>query len=75
MTPNTLFEDRLNQVDVRFSRLIKFGRARIQAQFDAYNIFNAGTILSVNATYGAAWRRPTSILGPRVFKFGTVIDF
>ncbi len=75
LTPNTLFEDRLNQVDVRFSRLIKVGRARIQAQFDAYNIFNAGTILSVNTTFGAAWRRPTSILGPRVFKFGTVIDF
>lgn len=73
--PNTLFEDRLNQLDVRLSRTFKFGRAKVQGQFDAYNIFNAGTILSVNQTYGAAWRRPTSILGPRVFKLGTVIDF
>ncbi|MEQ1896884.1 MAG: carboxypeptidase regulatory-like domain-containing protein [Vicinamibacterales bacterium] len=75
LTPNTLFEDRLNQVDVRFSRRINVGRAKIQAQFDVYNIFNAGTILSVNGTFGAAWLRPTSILGPRVMKFGTVIDF
>ena len=75
LTPNMLFEDRLNQVDVRFSRRINVGRAKIQAQFDVYNIFNAGTILSVNTTFGAAWRRPTSILGPRIFKFGTVIDF
>ena len=75
LAPNTLFEDRLNQVDVRFSRRINVGRAKIQAQFDVYNIFNAGTILSVNGTFGAAWLRPTSILGPRVMKFGTVIDF
>lgn len=75
VTPQTLFENRLNQVDVRLGRTFKFGRAKVQGQFDAYNLFNAGTILAVNQTYGAAWRRPTSILGPRVFKVGATVDF
>jgi hypothetical protein len=43
--------------------------------FDIYNVFNAATILGVNTTYGATWLTPTSVLGGRLLKFGTQINF
>ncbi len=43
--------------------------------FDVYNLFNAGTVLGVDTTYGPAWLRPTNILGARLFKLGAKLDF
>ncbi len=73
--PGTMFEDRITQLDVRLSKRISIGRFKVQGQFDIYNAFNASPILSENFTYGSAWLRPTAILGARLFKFGTQIDF
>jgi len=56
--PSTSFEDRLTQVDLRFTRKIPMGRARIQGMLDIYNALNARTVLGVNPTYGPAWLRP-----------------
>jgi hypothetical protein len=73
--PNTIFEDRVNQLDVRLTKVVRFGRARFQGMFDLYNVFNADSILAVNGTYGSSWRRPTTILGGRLFKIGGQFDF
>jgi hypothetical protein len=73
--PNTVFEDRLNQLDARVTRIFRLGRYRIQAMLDLYNVFNASTVLAVNTTYGAAWLRPNQILDGRLFKFGAQFDF
>ena len=73
--PFTEFLDRLNQVDLRLSKSIRVGRYKMEGQFDIYNAMNANTVLSVNPTYGAAWRRPLAILGARLLKFGAQIDF
>ena len=74
--PQVKFEDqRLSQLDLRFTKIIRVGRAKMQGMFDIYNVTNAGTILGVNPAYGALWRRPTSLLGPRLLKFGGVFDF
>ena len=75
ITPNTMFEDRLTQVDVRLTKLFRTRGARIQAMFDVYNMFNASTILTENLTYGPTWLLPTRILGGRLFKFGAQLDF
>lgn len=75
MEPNTAFEDRLQQVDLRFTKQFRVGGTRIQAMFDVYNAFNANTILGVNGRFGALWLQPTSILAGRLLKFGTQIDF
>ena len=73
--PNTMFEDRIKQVDVRLTRV--FGRkgARLQGMFDVYNLFNASPILLETVRYGAAWLQPSAILGGRLFKFGVQIDY
>jgi hypothetical protein len=77
-SPNTQSEARLNQLDLRFTKLFKIKeRVQIKANFDIYNIANSNTILAENSTYSATttYLRPTSILGPRMFKLGTNITF
>jgi hypothetical protein len=73
--PNTLFLDRLNQLDLRFARTFHISRARVQGQFDIYNITNSSTILSAASTYPTNFLNPTAILGARLFKFGMQFDF
>jgi hypothetical protein len=75
LVPNTLFEDRLNQVDVRLTKIFQLGRVRAQGRFDVYNLFNASTILNEVFTYGPNWGRPSSVLGARLVKFGAQLDF
>jgi hypothetical protein len=73
--PRTIFEGRINQLDVRLSRPFRLGRAKLQAMFDVYNVLNASPILQINTTYGPAWLTPTAILDARLFKFGVQLDF
>jgi hypothetical protein len=73
--PQTVFEDRLTQFDVRFTKIVRVAGTKLQGMFDIYNVFNASSILSVNGTYGPLWLRPQSILGARLFKVGAQIDW
>jgi hypothetical protein len=73
--PNTRLEDRLTQVDLRFTKVVRIGRARLRPSFDVYNLFNASTISFVNATYGTTWLSPRGILPGRLVKIGTQVDF
>jgi hypothetical protein len=76
--PNTQFEERLQQLDLRFSKTFAFGGQRsIVANFDVYNVFNANTVLNRNNTYstGPTWGQPTDVLAARLFKFGAQLKF
>jgi len=73
--PNTLFENRQTQLDVRLTRVFRFGRARFSPRFDVYNLFNGANVLRLNNTFGAVWLRPLDVLGGRLLKFGGRIDF
>ena len=74
--PGTVYGDRLNQVDVRFSKSISLaGSRRVQGMVDVYNMLNGSAVLSQNNTFGAAWQRPTQILQARLVKFGVQFDF
>ena len=50
--PNTLFLDYQNQLDGRVGKTFRFGRFQAQGFVDIFNVLNAGTITSVNQTYG-----------------------
>ena len=83
----TFYGPRLTQMDLRFSKSFKLGRARILGNFDAYNVLNSGAAVQVNGTYGTgttpgtgaagtnAWQRPLTLIGPRLFKFGGQLDW
>jgi hypothetical protein len=75
MTPWTQFEPRVNQLDVRLTRIVKIGRTRVQGMFDVYNLLNASPVLALNTTYGANWQVPQQILDGRLFKFGVQFEF
>jgi hypothetical protein len=57
--PQTLFEPRRTQLDLRVSKLFRVrSKWRLRADLDAYNVLNSSAVLSLNNTYGPAWLRP-----------------
>jgi Carboxypeptidase regulatory-like domain len=68
------FGERLNQLDVRFGKVIRVGRARTTVNFDVFNVFNSDTVLTENPNFGA-YRRPTGIPQARFLKIGATLDF
>jgi hypothetical protein len=81
--PFSLFGDRINQMDIRAGKIFTFGKTRIQANVDLYNLFNASSVVNYNSTYGtfgsatagAIFRQPTQILDGRLVKFSFQLDF
>ena len=76
--PFTQREDRLTQVDLRFTKIVAVGRTRVRGSFDIANLFNENNVLSVSSAYGGPttiWPRALTILGGRIFKFGGQLDF
>ena len=73
------FGDRLNQLDVRFSKIFKFGKSTLDANIDIYNALNSDAVLSEQTAYsgtnGGAWLLPTTVLQGRIVKFGVRWDF
>ena len=75
ITPMSVFEDRLNQLDVRFIRNFRVSGMRIQGTLDIYNAFNEAAVLAENYQFGATWRSPLSVLDARIFKVGVQMVF
>jgi hypothetical protein len=75
--PGTMFGDRLNQVDLRFSKIVKLngGSRRMRVMADIYNALNASPVITVNTAYGPNWMKPTQILVGRFLKLGAQFDF
>lgn len=73
--PNTMFEPRYSQLDVRVSRRFRVGQVKFEPRFDIYNLTNAVTALGSISGYGGSWLRPTDALGARLAKFGVQVDF
>jgi hypothetical protein len=76
--PNTLFGDRVNQIDLRFAKIFSVRTMRIKGMMDVFNLGNINTVTGYNTTYGttgATWRVPTSISLARLVKFGVQLDF
>jgi hypothetical protein len=73
--PGTMFEPRQTQVDVRFSKEVRIGQARLRPRVDLYNVFNANSVQAVNTRYGPSWLQPGDNLSGRMVKVGAQIDF
>jgi hypothetical protein len=78
--PGSLYVERLNQIDLRFAKLLRFGGTRTSVNFDFYNVTNSNSVLAENPAYSASgiipgWRSPTQIVLPRMFKFSAQFDF
>jgi Carboxypeptidase regulatory-like domain len=76
--PGTLYGERVNQIDMRFAKILRFGRTRTTVGFDVYNLVNSNAVLTYNQTFSpttTTWLRPNSVLQPRFVKFSAQIDF
>ena len=76
IAPGDGYAERLNQLDVRLAKSLKFAtKGRVQATVSVFNVLNANSTLVWNTTYGASWLAPSSILQGRLVKFGAQFDF
>jgi hypothetical protein len=83
VTPGTLYGDRVNQLDLRFSKLFTIARTRTRVSLDMYNALNSAPVLTYIQTFNplvpagatGAWLTPTSVLAARVMKIGASLDW
>jgi hypothetical protein len=75
--PGAMFGDRINQLDFRIGKLLKFGRTRSQISLDLYNALNSSPVQTYNQAFipGGAWLTPTLILPARLAKISAQFDF
>ena len=72
--PGSRYGDRLNQLDFRLGKLLRFGGTRTTLNFDLYNALNSDAVLTENSNF-AVWRQPLSVLSARLMKLGVTFDF
>jgi hypothetical protein len=72
--PGTMFGERLNQVDFRFGKVLRFGRTRTSLSLDLFNAFNRDTILGLSSNY-ATWQDAQTIVQGRIAKISAQFDF
>ena len=77
VVPGVLYGDRINEVDVRFGKILKFGSTRANVGIDIYNLLNSTAILSYNQSFipNGAWLIPTSEISARFAKLSVQFDF
>lgn len=74
--PQQLYkEDRLNQVNLAFSRVFAIGGYRMQPRLELANALNANTIHTIVTRYGPAFESVRGVLAPRLIKFAVQMDF
>jgi hypothetical protein len=73
--PGTMFGDRLNQVDLRLTKIVSVGRGRVDLNVDFYNAFNSDAVSLELGTFGPVWRLPLTVIQPRFVKFSARWDF
>ena len=70
--------NRRTQVDMRFAKVLRFGRTRSDIGIDLWNLFNTNYATAYAGTYtavGGTWQNPTSIYAPRFVRLNFTVDF
>jgi hypothetical protein len=75
-----LYGDRVNAVDMRFAKVLRFRGTRANVGLDLYNLFNSNTPTTYESVYdpetnGARWMQPTAVLTPRFVRVNLQLDF
>ena len=80
LQPGELFGERVNQVDFRVGKILRFGRQRVNLSLDMFNLLNPDTILGYNQSYTVSngvgcYLVPTSVMTARTVKITGQFDF
>jgi hypothetical protein len=75
--PGTMYGDRINELDVRVSKSLRYRRLRTLVALDMYNAVNSSVVLSYNPAFvpGGTWLQPLTIMSPRLIKITAEVDF
>src|SRR5688572_18195650 len=78
--PGTQWGDRLNQIDLRFTKVVELPQGRLDLNFDLYNAFNSDAVTiplnsvgPVGVPFG--YQYPLQAIPPRFAKFSARWDF
>jgi carboxypeptidase family protein len=74
VAPRSMYGERMNQLDLRFGKLLRFGRIRANVGVDVYNALNSNAVLAVNDAFGS-FEQPIEILNARFAKFVFQVDY
>src|SRR5688572_636455 len=78
--PGEVYGDRINVVDMRFAKVLRFGKYRTNVGLDVYNLLNSNTPTTYENVYDPnpavqKWLQPTAVLLPRFMRFNVQVDF
>jgi hypothetical protein len=78
-TPTTasagaLYGDRVNQLDLRVGKILRFGQRRTAFNLDVYNALNSNAVLTESTAYGT-FRVPQIVMVGRFVKISAQLDF
>ena len=83
LEPGSRYGDRVNQLDFRVAKLLKFSGKRAMVALDMYNALNSNPILTYNFAFvpGGPWLQPRSFAGAgavltaRLFRISAEFNF
>jgi hypothetical protein len=75
IAPYEAYGDRIDQVDMRLGKILRFGRTRSNVSLDIINLFNSNDNLAYGTLLSATWPAPTQVLLPRIFRINFGIDW
>jgi hypothetical protein len=77
VAPGEMYGDRINQLDVRVAKVVRYRGSRTQIALEIYNTLNSSAVLTYDNTFvpGGAWLQPQTILTPRFLKIAAEFDF
>ncbi len=80
--PGTLYGARLNNLDMRIAKILRFRGTRAQLGVDVYNLMNSDAVTTYNNGYtaptaarGSIWLTPTAIAPARYARLNLQFDF
>jgi hypothetical protein len=69
-----LYTERLNQIDLRLAKILKYGRTRTNLSIDIFNLLNKDTVSTEQTAYESIYR-PASLIQARFAKISAQFDF
>jgi hypothetical protein len=74
LLPGSEYGDRLNQLDLRFGKVLRFGGTRSVVSADVFNVLNSSIVTNESRNL-TNYQQPTAVIGARLLKISWQIDF
>ena len=72
--PGRIYGDRLNQLDVRFGKILRLARTRSMVSADIFNVTNSSVVTNESRNL-TTWQQPLSVIGARLLRLSWQFDF